>query len=56
MNTRIERDSIGTIAVPSNKYYGAQTQRSINNSRLEMSVFQESLLKPTESSKKQQPQ
>ena len=34
MNTRIERDSIGTIAVPSNKYYGAQTQRSINNFKI----------------------
>ena len=34
MNTRIERDSIGTIAVPSDKYYGAQTQRSINNFKI----------------------
>ncbi len=34
MNTRTERDSIGTIAVPSNKYYGAQTQRSINNFKI----------------------
>ena len=34
MNTRIERDSIGTISVPSNKYYGAQTQRSINNFKI----------------------
>ncbi len=34
MNTRIERDSIGTIAVPSNKYYGAQTQRSLINFKI----------------------
>ena len=34
MNTRIERDSIGTIAVPKDKYYGAQTQRSINNFKI----------------------
>ena len=29
--TRLESDSMGTIAVPSNKYWGAQTQRSIIN-------------------------
>ena len=34
MNTRIERDSIGNIAVPKDKYYGAQTQRSINNFKI----------------------
>ena len=31
MNTRTERDSIGSIEVPSDKYYGAQTQRSLEN-------------------------
>lgn len=31
MNYRIENDSIGTIKVPANKYWGAQTQRSIQN-------------------------
>ena len=29
MKTRIERDSIGTIKVPADRYYGAQTQRSL---------------------------
>ena len=29
MNTRIEKDSLGTMEVPSDKYWGAQTQRSI---------------------------
>ncbi|WP_333838839.1 class II fumarate hydratase [Novosphingobium sp.] len=31
MNTRTESDSIGTIAVPEDAYWGAQTQRSIEN-------------------------
>ncbi len=31
MSTRTERDSIGPIEVPSNKYFGAQTQRSYEN-------------------------
>tara|TARA_B100001250_G_scaffold260960_1_gene224755 strand:+ start:2743 stop:4140 length:1398 start_codon:yes stop_codon:yes gene_type:complete len=34
MNTRTERDSIGTIEVPSDRYYGAQTQRSLNNFKI----------------------
>ena len=34
MNTRTERDSIGTIKVPNNRYYGAQTQRSFNNFKI----------------------
>jgi len=31
MSTRIERDSFGTIEVPADKYYGAQTARSLIN-------------------------
>ncbi len=31
METRKETDSLGTVAVPANKYYGAQTKRSIDN-------------------------
>ena len=31
MSTRTERDSLGPIEVPSEKYYGAQTQRSYEN-------------------------
>ena len=30
-NTRIETDSLGEIKVPADKYWGAQTQRSIQN-------------------------
>ena len=31
MGFRTESDSIGSIEVPSHKYYGAQTQRSLEN-------------------------
>ena len=31
MRTRIERDSMGEVAVPADRYWGAQTQRSFEN-------------------------
>lgn len=31
---RIEKDTMGTVEVPDNKYWGAQTQRSINNFKI----------------------
>lgn len=31
MNTRIEKDTMGTVEVPADKYWGAQTQRSKQN-------------------------
>ncbi|TCO79713.1 fumarase class II [Plasticicumulans lactativorans] len=34
MNTRIERDTMGEIAVPEGAYWGAQTQRSVQNFRI----------------------
>jgi fumarate hydratase class II len=34
MNTRIEKDTMGTIEVPADKYWGAQTQRSKENFRI----------------------
>ena len=34
MNYRIEKDTMGDVKVPENAYYGAQTQRSINNFRI----------------------
>ena len=34
MDTRVEKDSLGNVHVPKNKYYGAQTQRSIENFRI----------------------
>ena len=31
MNYRIEHDSMGEVKVPADKYWGAQTQRSVQN-------------------------
>lgn len=34
MTNRIEKDSFGSLHVPQNKYWGAQTQRSLNNFKI----------------------
>ncbi len=34
MSTRTEQDSLGPVEVPSDKYFGAQTQRSFNNFKI----------------------
>ncbi len=34
MKTRIEKDTMGAAEVPADKYWGAQTQRSINNFKI----------------------
>ncbi len=34
MNERIERDSLGEVRVPADKYWGAQTERSRQNFRI----------------------
>lgn len=34
MNTRKEKDSLGIVEVPADKYWGAQTQRSLQNFRI----------------------
>ncbi|MFA6923805.1 MAG: class II fumarate hydratase [Bacteroidales bacterium] len=34
MKTRIEKDSMGDVDVPVDKYWGAQTQRSVNNFKI----------------------
>jgi len=34
MNTRIEKDTMGPIEVPTDKYWGAQTQRSLTNFKI----------------------
>ena len=31
MQTRTERDSMGEVAVPADRYWGSQTQRSLTN-------------------------
>ncbi|HSY60841.1 MAG TPA: lyase family protein, partial [Cytophaga sp.] len=34
MNIRIEKDTMGPVEVPADKYWGAQTQRSIDNFKI----------------------
>ena len=34
MSHRTEKDSLGSIEVPSDRYYGAQPQRSLNNFKI----------------------
>ncbi len=34
MKTRIEKDTMGTVEVPADVYWGAQTQRSVNNFKI----------------------
>ena len=34
MATRIEKDTLGEVAVPVDKYWGAQTQRSFENFKI----------------------
>ncbi len=34
MNIRIEKDTMGPVEVPGDKYWGAQTQRSVNNFKI----------------------
>ena len=44
MNTRIERDSMGEIQVPADRYWGAQTQRSRENFRIGMERMPEEIV------------
>jgi len=34
MKFRIEKDTMGSVKVPANKYWGAQTERSRNNFKI----------------------
>ena len=43
-NTRIEKDSMGDVKVPVDAYYGAQTQRAINNFPISNLQFSQSFL------------
>ena len=45
MSTRTETDSIGSVEVPSNKYYGAQTQRSLDNFKIGGERFQREFIR-----------
>ena len=45
MKFRKEKDSMGEIDVPKDKYYGAQTQRSLNNFKIGGEKFQRDLIR-----------
>lgn len=45
MDFRVESDSIGEIKVPTNKYWGAQTQRSIQNFKIGNHRFPRAMIK-----------
>lgn len=44
METRIEKDSMGEIEVPANQYWGAQTQRSLQNFEIGRERFPREML------------
>ena len=45
MGYRKEKDSMGVMEVPEDKYYGAQTQRSLNNFKIGGERFQRELIR-----------
>ena len=45
MGTRVESDSIGEIDVPANRYWGAQTQRSLENFPIGIEKMPQSLIR-----------
>ena len=45
MSTRVERDSMGEIEVPADRYWGAQTQRSLRNFRIGTERLPRSLIR-----------
>ena len=38
MNYRIEKDTMGEVKVPETAYFGAQTQRSIDNFKIAQDI------------------
>ena len=45
MKYRIEKDSLGEMQVPENAYYGAQTQRAVENFKISNLRFSEQFIK-----------
>ena len=45
MNYRTERDSLGIVKVPADAYYGAQTQRAVQNYQISGIRFPFSFIK-----------
>ena len=50
--TRIESDSLGEIEVPADRYWGAQTQRSLENFRIGTETFPTALIRALAQQKK----
>ncbi len=44
MEYRIEKDTMGQMKVPADKYWGAQTQRSLENFRIGKAVMPEEVI------------
>ena len=44
MDMRIEKDSLGEVKVPSQSYWGAQTQRSLQNFKIGSQKFNRSMI------------
>ena len=44
-NMRTEKDSMGNVKVPNEAYYGAQTQRAIDNFKISNLQFAPSFIK-----------
>ena len=42
---RKEKDSMGTVSVPDNSYYGAQTQRAIDNFNISGIMLSDAMIK-----------
>ena len=47
MKHRIERDPLGDVHVPADAYYGAQTQRAVDNFRISGLTAPEELVRAT---------
>ena len=54
--TRIERDSMGAVAVPAERYWGAQTQRSLENFRIGGERMPLPLIRALASKRRRRPQ
>ena len=50
--TRIESDSLGEVAVPADRYWGAQTQRSLANFRIGTETFPAAMIRALAEQKK----
>ena len=47
-NFRIEKDTLGEVKVPKDKYWGAQTQRSLENFNIGSDKMPMNLLTPSQ--------